>query len=299
MIVLRQKLYKESDYVQTKKKGSGLRQKLADSVFYTKVVPSEVIDRRIRDAAIQGRERLTNMPENEELYNKASEMIRGNNIAIFDQPEQQSVLNYPSSHVIFKSRFPKEKNIEELESTEEGRKVLGAVNNSSASIYMKRPAPTGTATTLMHEYGHIQNSNKRPLWWRLKEPFMKSKELKRKHESLWRYIYSQEEALASRNGLKNLKNLGASKEYIDTSATALRAATVDPHKHGIRRNRAIKLYYRIKPSRSIAVPSDIEQRLIKSGKGLSPESQKEAVEEVIREAYEKGKYPYSPKPLKY
>ena len=114
MIILRQKEYKESDSTQTKKR-RGLRQKLADRIFYTKVVPSEVKDRRIRDVARQGRERLISLPENEDLYNKASKMIKEDNVAVFDQPEQQSVLNYPHSHVIFKSRFPKEKNIEELE----------------------------------------------------------------------------------------------------------------------------------------------------------------------------------------
>lgn len=298
MIILRQKEYKESDSAQTKKRVS-LRRKLADRIFYTKIVPSEVRNRRLRDAARQGREKLISMPENEELYNKASKMIKEDNVAVFDQPEQQSVLNYPNSHAILKSRFSKEKNIKELESTEEGRKVLDAINNSRASIYMKRPAPSGSASTLMHEYGHIQNSDKRPLWWRLKEPFTKSTDLRQKHENLWRYIYSKEEAKASRNGLRNLKNLGASKEYLDTSAASLKAATVDPFRYGIKRQKAMKLYYRVKPSKSTYVPSDIEEELIKSGKGIDVKSQKEAVEEVIKKAYEEGKYPYSPRPLRY
>ena len=283
---------------QTKKRGR-LRQKLADRIFYTKIVPSEVKERRIRDVARQGKERLISMPENEELYNKASKMIKENNVAVFDQPEQQSILNYPKSHVIFKSRFSKEKNIEELESTEEGKKILDAINSSRASIYMKRPAPSGSASTLMHEYGHIQNSDKRPLWWRLKEPFMRSKDLKRKNENLWRYIYSKEEAKASKNGLKNLKNLGASKEYLDTAASTLKASTVDPFRYSTKKLRARKLYDRIKPLKSIYVPSDIEEKLIKSGKGVSKESQREAIEEVVKKAYEEGKYPYSPKPLRY
>ena len=230
MIILRQKEYKESDSAQTKKRG-GLRQKLADRIFYTKIVPYEVRDRRIHNAAKKGKEKLISMPENKELYNKASKIIKEDNVAVFDQPEQQSVLNYPKSHVIFKSRLSKEKNIEKLESTEEGKKILDTINSSRASIYMNRPAPSGSASTLMHEYGHIQNSDKRPLWWRLKEPFMKSKDLKLKHDKLWRYIYSKEEAKASKNGLKNLKNLGASKEYLDAAATTLKASTVDPFRY--------------------------------------------------------------------
>ena len=164
---------------------------------------------------------------------------------------------------------------------------------------MKRPAPSGSASTLMHEYGHIQNSDKRPFWWRLKEPFTKSTDLRQKNDSLWRYIYSKEEAQASKNGLRNLKNLGASKEYLDTSAASLKAATVDPFRYGIKKQRAMKLYHRVKPSKSIYVPSDIEEELIKSGKGVGAKSQKKAVEEVIKKAYEEGKYPYSPKPLRY